>query len=78
MVPQFEEAAFKLPINEVSEPVKTQFGYHIIQVQKHESKPLADVEKEINQKLMPELTQKSIDALKAKTAITFDTTYFGK
>ena len=78
MVPQFEEAAFKLPINEVSEPVKTQFGYHIIQVQKHESKPLADVEKEINQKLMPELTQKSIDVLKAKTAITFDTTYFGK
>jgi peptidyl-prolyl cis-trans isomerase C len=78
MVPQFEEAAFKLPVNEVSEPVKTQFGYHIIQVQKHETKSLAEATPEITEKIGPEMAQKGVDAIKNKTAITYDQNYFGK
>jgi peptidyl-prolyl cis-trans isomerase SurA len=31
-VPEFEQAMNKLAINEVSEPVETQYGYHLIQV----------------------------------------------
>lgn len=35
MVPEFDRVVFgDLPVGEVSSPVKTQFGYHLIQVQK--------------------------------------------
>lgn len=33
MVPAFDKVAFSLPVNQISEPVKSPFGYHIIQVE---------------------------------------------
>ena len=30
MVPSFDEAAFGLKVGDVSEPIRTQFGYHLI------------------------------------------------
>ncbi len=50
MEPDFEEVAFSLKLDEVSEPVLTSFGYHIIKVtgiREKEVKPFADVRDEI-------------------------------
>ena len=35
-VPEFEQAAFALPVNQVSAPVTSTFGVHLIQVLAHE------------------------------------------
>jgi peptidyl-prolyl cis-trans isomerase C len=78
MVPPFDEAAFTLKVNDVSEPVKTQFGYHIIQVTKHDTKKMEDVKNEIADKVAPEMAQKSVEAIRDKASITFDQSYFGK
>ncbi|MAB78024.1 MAG: peptidylprolyl isomerase [Planctomycetes bacterium] len=32
MVKEFDEVVFKAPLNEVQGPVKTQFGYHLLEV----------------------------------------------
>ncbi len=52
MVPEFEEAAFTLEVGQLSDLVKTQFGYHLIMVEeKFEGgvKSLEEVTAQINQ-----------------------------
>ena len=45
MVPEFDEAVFSLKVGELSEPVKTSFGYHLIKlddIKEAHTKPLDD------------------------------------
>jgi len=78
MVPEFDEVVFKAPVGQVTEPIKTAYGYHLILVEERKSKPFEDARGEIEQKIRPELGQKAIDGLKAKTTIVYDAGYFGK
>lgn len=55
MVPEFEETAFSIEEGIVSEPVKTQFGYHLIKVSyKKEAgiRALSEVREQINQQIL--------------------------
>jgi len=62
----------------VTDPVKTQFGYHLILVSEHKEKPLAEAKREIEQKLRPDVMKKYIDGIRVQTPITIEEAYFGK
>jgi peptidyl-prolyl cis-trans isomerase C len=78
MVPEFDEVVFKAPVGQVTDPIKTAYGYHLILIEERKSKPFEDARGEIEQKIRPEMGQKAIEALKKKTAVVYDEGYFGK
>ncbi|MCU1336143.1 MAG: PpiC-type peptidyl-prolyl cis-trans isomerase [Bryobacterales bacterium] len=78
MVPEFDEVVFKAPVGQVTEPIKTAYGYHLILIEERKSKPFEDARAEIEQKIRPDIGKKAIDALKAKTPVVYDDAYFGK
>lgn len=68
MVPAFEEAAFAAEIGKVAGPVKTDFGYHIILVEAHQTESTLTFD-EVRDQIKGQLTQqKSSEAFQAKTA----------
>lgn len=76
MVPEFEEAAFVLEKDAISEPVATQFGHHLIKLlDKQDGKPLSfeEVKGQIEQNLLAEKQHKNytdnIESLRNKYTI---------
>ena len=55
-MPAFDRVAFALPKNTLSKPVKTQYGFHLIEplsdVKPRRTTPLAKVEQQISQQLL--------------------------
>ncbi len=77
MVKPFEDAAFSQKPGEVGDPVKTQFGYHVIRVDKNETKTFDEVKAEIEGKLKPDMARKQMDDLKSSMGVKLDDAFFG-
>jgi len=56
MVPQFEEVAFALNKGEVSKPVQSQFGWHVIKLEDRRQKPPPTFE-EVKDRLIGSMVQ---------------------
>lgn len=78
MVPAFDQAAFSLPIGEVSEPVKSPFGYHVIKVEERGIKSFEEMKPQIETQLKPELAKKALEDVRKTVPTTIDEQYFGK
>src|ERR1017187_525537 len=70
MQPTFDEAAFKLKPGELSEPVKTIYGYHIIKGEAHSTKTFEEVRPQI-ETLPPLVQAKAAKALDDMTKGAF-------
>ena len=66
MVPEFDEAVFKMEVGEISEtPVKTQFGYHLIKLcakNAAEPMPFASIKEDIKEALLTEKRRAAYDS----------------
>ena len=64
---EFEDAAYELEVDEVSDPVRTQFGYHLIQVRDRNESGYDEVADSVRQRLLARLA--------ADAAVTVDPRY---
>jgi peptidyl-prolyl cis-trans isomerase C len=56
MLKPFEDAAFALEVGEISEPVQTQFGWHIIKVEEKRDQPLPTFD-QVKEAIIAQLVQ---------------------
>lgn len=76
-VPEFESAVAKLPVGQVSEPIHTRFGYHIVEVESRTTVPLTEAKANIEQQLATQTVTDAINKIAADAHVTLNDSYFG-
>lgn len=62
---KFEDVALKLKPNEISEPVRTPFGWHVVKlidIRPAQNRPFEEVKEEIKNEIMPRKRQEAFEA----------------
>ena len=68
MVPEFEQSVFSLNVGELSEPIRTDFGYHLIRVDEivQEKAEFSEVKDQVQEGLERELAEEEYDRLRER------------
>jgi parvulin-like peptidyl-prolyl isomerase len=61
-VPEFKDAALTLPIGQISEPVKTDYGYHVMKVESRKQKSFDEVKDQLRQQALEQSYEKFINS----------------
>jgi len=76
-MPPLEAAAFSLKIGDLSEPIKTPLGYHILRIDERSEPNFETAKPEIERQLQPTKSQSVIDSLVKQASVTLDADFFG-
>jgi peptidyl-prolyl cis-trans isomerase C len=76
MVEEFEKAAFGAKTGDIVGPVRTQYGYHVIRVDSHESTPFAQVKDTLEKNERQRRLKESLETMKKNANPTFNEAYF--
>ena len=76
MVEEFEKAAFAAKPGEIIGPIRTQYGYHIIKVDSHETTPFSQVKDQLEKTERNRVVKETLDAMKKNANATFNDAYF--
>lgn len=76
MVPAFDTAAFAMNVGEISQPVKSPFGYHIIKILEKKKRNWQEAKSEIANALRPEKINEAMEALRKATKVEVNDQFF--